>query len=74
MVKNVTLTLEENLLVKARSKAVNQHKTLNELFREWVRQYVGVYRGRSDEYRALMKKLGHVRAGRSFSRDEMNER
>ena len=74
MVKNVTLTLEESLLMKARTKALSHHKTLNELFREWVGQYVGVCRGRSEEYRALMKKLEHVRAGRSFSRDEMNER
>jgi hypothetical protein len=74
MVKNVTLTLEESLLEKARSKATIQHKSLNELFREWVRQYVGACRGRLEVYRALMKKLNHVRAGRHFSREEMNER
>ena len=74
MVKNVTLTVEENLLEKARVKALAQHKTLNTLFREWVGQYVGVWGGRSDGYRAFMKKLNHVRAGRAFTRDEMNER
>ena len=74
MVKNITLTLEGSLLEKARSKAMNQRKSLNELFREWVRQYVGISRGRSKEYQALMKKLDHVSAGRHFSREEMNER
>lgn len=74
MVKNITLTLEENLLKKARTKAMGQHKNLNALFREWVRQYVGASSGRAGEYHALMKKLAHTCAGRSFSREEMNER
>ena len=74
MVKNVTLTLEGSLLEKARAKALAQKKTLNALFREWVGQYVGMGRGRSEGYHALMKKFSHVRAGRSFTRDEMNER
>ncbi len=74
MVKNITLTVEEDLLERARSKALAQHKTLNALFREWVKQYVGVHEGRSAVYQVLMKKLGHARAGRGFSRDEMNER
>ena len=74
MVRNVTLTLEESLLKKARSKALGQHKILNELFREWVGRYVGASQGRAEEYQALMKKLGHARAGRSFSREEMNDR
>lgn len=74
MVKNVTLTVEEDLLKKARTKASLQHKTLNILFREWVGQYVGACEGRSTEYQALMKKLRHADAGRAFSREEMNER
>ena len=74
MVRNVTLTVEESLLEKARSKALAQHKTLNALFREWVQQYVGVRRGRLGAYYALMKKLNHVRTGRIFTREEMNER
>ena len=74
MVRNVTLTVEENLLEKARSKALAQHKTLNALFREWVQQYVGVRHGRLGAYQAFMKKLNHVRAGRAFTREEMNER
>lgn len=74
MVKNITLTVEEGLLKKARTKAVAQHKSLNVLFREWVSRYVGASRGRSEEYRALMKRLVHARAGRHFSREEMNER
>ena len=73
MVKNVTLTVEENLLERARAKAGAQHKTLNTLFREWVGQYVGASKNRSESYQVLMKKLHHVRAGRAFTREEMNE-
>jgi hypothetical protein len=29
---------------------------------------------RSDEYREIMRRLKHVRPGRSFTRDELNER
>lgn len=74
MVRNVTLTLEEGLLQQARSKALSQRKTLNLLFREWVSQYVGIRPGRGEGYRSLMKKMGHARTGRKFTRDEMNER
>lgn len=74
MVKNVTLTIEDGLLKKARDKASAQHKTLNLLFREWVRQYVGACQSRSQGYYDLMKKLKHVNAGRKFSREELNER
>ncbi len=74
MIKNVTLTLEEGVLEKIRAKAAAQHKTLNHLFREWAAQYVGVGRNRSEQYQALMKKIGYNRINRKLTRDEMNER
>lgn len=74
MVKNVTLTVEENLLKKARAKALAQNKTLNLLFREWVGQYIGSCEGRSAKYQTLMSKLSGAEAGRRFTRDEMNVR
>ena len=74
MIRNVTLTLEESLLQKARTKAMAQHKTLNSLFHEWVKQYVGVCSGKKEGYLALMEKMGNVDAGRKFTREEMNER
>ncbi|MEW6305318.1 MAG: hypothetical protein AB1705_17720 [Verrucomicrobiota bacterium] len=73
MLKNVTLSAEEGLIEKARSKALRQNKTLNSAFREWLASYVGP--GTSEErYRALMRQLRHVSAGRRFSREELNER
>jgi hypothetical protein len=72
-VKNVTLSADEHLIEQARSLAKAQHKTLNSLFREWLHQLTTQH-GETQSYEALMQRLGHVRAGRRFSRDEMNER
>ena len=74
MVKNVTFTVEESLLKKARTKALAHNKTLNLLFREWVRQYIGSCEGRAAKYQMLMKKLSGAQAGRRFSRKDMNVR
>jgi hypothetical protein len=72
-VRNVTLSADEHLIEQARSLAKAQHKTLNALFREWLHQLTTQH-GETQSYEALMQRLGHVRAGRRFSRDEMNER
>jgi hypothetical protein len=73
LVKNITLSADEALIEEARSVARAQHKTLNVAFREWLQQYTR-QSGSSKEYRALMQRLKHVRAGGPFTRDEMNER
>lgn len=73
MLKNVTLSAEAELIEQARRRAREEHKTLNALFREWLLRYAGV-QDRVERYRQLMKELGHVRAGRKFTREEMNER
>jgi hypothetical protein len=72
-VKNITLTADEHLIEQARSLAKAQHKTLNTLFREWLQQLTSQH-GETQSYDAMMRRLGHIRAGRRFSRDEMNER
>lgn len=71
--KNVTLSADDDLIEQARLVAQTQHKTLNAVFREWLAQFTG-QAGSGQEVDALMKRLGHVRAGRRFTRDEMNER
>ncbi|PYX00477.1 MAG: hypothetical protein DMG89_04365 [Acidobacteria bacterium] len=71
--KNITLSAEEHLIEQARHVAHSQHKTLNAAFREWLEGYVA-HSGRAQEFTALMRRLRHVRAGRRFSREEMNER
>ena len=71
--KNITLSADSDLIEKARQVARSEQKTLNAAFREWLTDYTS----RSSDlaaHDALMKRLSHVRAGRRFTRDEMNER
>ena len=72
-IKNITLSADDDAIQKARSKAKKEGKSLNVKFREWLRQYA---RPRDDtrNYEKLMASLGHIRAGRKFSREQANER
>jgi hypothetical protein len=73
--KNITLSAPEDAIEQARAVARAQRKTLNLAFREWLDEYRKRGSGVS-EYRAVMRHLekSGVRAGRSFTRDERNER
>ena len=71
--KNITLSVDENLIEQARLTAKAQHRTLNAAFREWLVQVTG-QSGNAKDFDSLMKRLKHVRAERRFTRDEMNER
>ncbi len=72
--KNITLSAEDSLIDQARQTARAQHKTLNQAFREWLEQYARSESDRVGEYEALMKRLSYAKAGRKFTRQEMNER
>ena len=73
MLKNITLSADEQLIMKAREKARRENTTLNENFRQWLKRYV-----MSDQeqfnYDELMDSLSYVNPGCKFSRDELNER
>ncbi|MBD3376288.1 hypothetical protein GF406_14720 [candidate division KSB1 bacterium] len=73
MLKNITLSAEEELINKARQKAQKERTTLNETFRRWLLQYVNAGMN-SSEYESLMKSLNYAQPGKAFSRDELNER
>jgi len=73
MMKNITLSADEDLIRKARERAMREKRSLNEAFREWLERYVARERA-AEEYDELMKRLSYVRAGRKFTREEMNER
>jgi len=73
MIKNITLTADEALIRKARLRAQEQRKSLNDLFREWLARYVGSTH-QSGSYRRLMNQLQHIHPGKKFGREEMNER
>lgn len=71
--KNITLSADADLIEQARAVARARHKTLNAAFREWLQQYAAES-GSAQEVDSLMKRLRHIRAGRHFTRAEMNER
>ncbi|MFQ5560296.1 MAG: hypothetical protein ACE5FU_06915 [Nitrospinota bacterium] len=73
MLKNITLSAEENLIKKARKQAGLEKTTLNALFRKWLERYSGKSEALT-EYDEIMKVLHYVKSGGKFSRDEMNER
>jgi len=67
------LSAEQKLILKAREKAQREKTTLNAVFRQWLRQYVNSdYR--TKEFDHLIKSFSYAKPGRTFSRDEMNER
>lgn len=75
MLRNITLSADDQLIARAREKAEAAQTTLNGEFRKWL----AVYADAQDDtaiarFRTLMQQLAHVDAGRTFKRDEMNER
>jgi len=71
--RNITLSAEEELIDRARLVARESHTTLNEAFREWLKQFTSS-RDNVAAFDDLMDSLKHVNAGRHFTRDELNER
>ena len=69
--KNITLSARQDLIARARKRATAMNSTLNALFREWLEQLSGE---NEVDYENAMKAFRHIRAGRTFTRDEMNER
>ncbi len=73
MAKNITLSADDMLIKRAREKARRENTSLNQLFRNWLKKYVN-RDNLGTEYDSLMEGMADARAGRKFSRDEMNAR
>ncbi|HHS12302.1 MAG TPA: hypothetical protein ENN03_00875 [bacterium] len=73
MLKNITLSADEQLIKKARKKAQQEHTTLNATFRRWLRQYV-LHTTKTTDYFEFMNSLNYVTPGKKFTREELNER
>ena len=71
--KNITFSASPEAIERARIRAREQKTTLNQAFREWLERYSGG-RPTANEYREIMHQLSHVRAGRKFTRAELNGR
>jgi hypothetical protein len=75
MLRNITLSADDQYIDLARKKAIAAQSTLNMEFRKWLQAYVEA----KDEsavtrFREVMQQLVGADAGRSFTRDEMNQR
>jgi len=73
MLKNITLSADEEVIRKARKKAQKENTTVNEQFRLWLSRFINVDK-RLNDFDALMNKLNYVSSGTKFSREELNER
>jgi hypothetical protein len=73
MLKNVTFSAEEALIRRARERAAAENTTLNEEFRRWLAKYAESPRT-AEAFAELAARLSYAQPGRSFTREEMNER
>ena len=73
MLQNITLTAEKELIERARQRAQAQNTTINSEFRRWLAQYADNTETAAD-LANLMKQFNYAKPGKSFTRDESNER
>ena len=73
MLKNITLSADKVMIERARRRAEAQNTTLNEAFRRWLAQYVESPQTTTD-FTDLMNQFNYVEPGKSFTRDDLNER
>jgi hypothetical protein len=73
MLKNITLSADEKLIIRARKKADSEKTTLNSQFRQWLEKYTSMEKN-ANEYDHLMQQISYAKPMRKYSRDEMNER
>ena len=70
----MVISVDEDLLAAAKSKAAGEHQSIDGLVRQWLAEYVE-RQNRVEHHRALMERLSYVRApAKSPTRDELNER
>ena len=73
MLKNITLSAEEQLIGRARNKAEERGTTLSSEFRLWLSAFVEQERA-ARGYQELMSRLEYARPGRRFTREDLNAR
>ena len=74
---NLTITVNDDSLKKARIRALQEGTSVNALLKEYLDSYSGVKRVQQDAAaRILMasRKSKSRRGGRNWSRDELHER
>ncbi|HEX3036627.1 MAG TPA: ribbon-helix-helix protein, CopG family [Thermodesulfobacteriota bacterium] len=74
---NLTITIDDEVLKRARLKALEQGTSVNAVLREYLEAYAGV-RQRQEEAIENLLRLSHgsrsKRGGKRWTRDELHER
>ena len=74
MTREITISLEEDLIEAATRRARAEETTLDELFRRWLADYARAQEN-LQAFDTLTNSLsGKVRIGRKLTREEMNAR
>jgi RNase P/RNase MRP subunit p30 len=73
LVKNITLTADEQLIEQARKAAADRHTTLNAMFRDWLEDVAG-RRERLRRFDEAIERTKDFSVDRKYTREEMNER
>jgi hypothetical protein len=73
MLRNITLSADEQAIARAREEAERRGTTLNAEFRLWLEAFVE-QEWAAKGYQDLMARLHYARAGGRFSRDDLSER
>jgi len=74
---NVTISVDDDVLRKARIRAIEQGTSVNAVIRDHLEAYAQVRRdqlGVADDLLRMSKSSRARRGGRSWSRDELHER
>ncbi|MBL8240938.1 MAG: hypothetical protein JNM66_26190 [Bryobacterales bacterium] len=74
MLKNITFSVEEEVIAKARAEAKAQGKTLNDMFREWIKTFAETEERRKHIMTAFELLKDMDLSGPKMTREEMNER
>ncbi len=70
---NITFKVDEDVLAKAREKALVEHQSLNSLVNQWMKNYT-YKKENQTSYLEFMKQFDGIKIGKKFTREEMNER
>ena len=74
MLKNITFSVEEELIAKAREAAKARDTTLNDLVRKWIREYADGTSRRERLERMFAESKDLDLGGTKLTREQMNER
>ena len=74
---NLTITVEDEVLKRARIRALEENTSVNAVLREYLESYAGVSAHRRDALEHLLQLSRHGEAGRgdaNWTRGELHER